>query len=113
MYVGSLPDTSNRQDWRLAMQLIDAATDEVVDIQDTTLTMTLSRKGEKLIIGSTTGGEITIDEDNVFSWFFPKARMSNLCQGQYDVGIRMTSVTDSTSQLVIAILTVLEGVDNQ
>jgi hypothetical protein len=114
MYTGSLPTVSNREDWRQAMQLVDADTGEVVDISLCSIMMTLrdAKTKQEMLRGSTDSGEIIIGDDMVFSWLFPASRMGALCQSQYEVGIRI-SQDDRVAQLVIATIDVLEGIDRQ
>lgn len=114
MYLGSLPPVSNREDWRLAMELVDADSGETVDISLCTITLTLRDFKNKCVAfkGSTTNGEISIADDMTFQWLFPASTMSGLCQGQYEVGLRIAQ-EDRVAQLVIATIDVLEGIDQQ
>ena len=114
MYFGTLPAVSNREDWRLAMQPIDAVTGEVVDIQACTISMTVRnfKTKQQVLTGSTDSGEITISTDNVFQWDFPAQRMSGLCQAEYEVGLRI-SQAGLYSQLFINTVSVYEGIDQQ
>jgi hypothetical protein len=114
MYMGSLPATSNREDWRLAMQPVDADTGAAIDIQACTITMTVRRMKDasQVLTGSTGSGEIVIQSDNSFAWFFAAQRMGALCQGEYEVGLRI-SQDGYYSQLFINTLAVFEGIDQQ
>jgi hypothetical protein len=120
MYVGSLPATSNREDWRLAMQLVDADSGDTIDISLCRITMTVTRSMRNqsyssvsaVLTGSTDTGEIAIASDMSFQWLFTATQMSRLCQGQYDVGLRI-SQDDRVSQLLIGTVDVFEGIDAQ
>lgn len=114
MYTGALPTTSNREDWRAAYELIDPATGATVDIQPCTITMTVrdfKTKGTKFT-ASTDSGEISIATDNTFQWLIPAETMGGLCQGQYEVGLRI-SQSGRVAQIMISTIQVLEGIDQQ
>lgn len=114
MYTGALPTTSNREDWRAAFKLVDPATRQTVDIQPCTITMTVREFKSKVqkFRASTDSGEITIGTDNVFQWLIPAQTMGGLCQGQYEVGLRI-SQDDRVAQIMISTINVLEGIDQQ
>jgi hypothetical protein len=114
MYTGALPATSNREDWRAAYELIDPATGATVDIQLCAITMTVRDFKSKCpkFNASTDGGEITIAVDNTFQWLIPADTMAGLCQGQYEVGLRI-SQSGRVAQIMISTLQVLEGIDQQ
>lgn len=115
MYMGYLPSVTNREDWQLRLQLVDADTDEVINIQDATITMSVypcqSRRWLTLR-GSTSSGEITIDSDNSFQWLFLDSQMASLAQGQYEVGMRIL-LDDRRTQLFVASIEIYEGLDTQ
>jgi hypothetical protein len=114
MYLGSLPSVSNREDWRQAMQLVDADTGEIIDIQLCTIMLTLRdfKTKQPMFKGSTDSGEISIAADNSFQWLFPAQTMGGLCQAQYELGLRI-SQEDRVAQLAIATIEVYEGIDQQ
>lgn len=96
------------------MRLVDAETGEVIDIQLCTITLTLRDFKSKSVAfkGSTDSGEISIAADNSFQWLFPAKTMGALCQAQYEIGLRI-SQDDRVAQLLICIIEVYEGIDQQ
>ena len=116
MYIGALEATANQATWDGQIQLIDVDDGEFIDITDCSITMTVADQKSKSIVltGSTAAGEITMPEDGVFAWRFSKDRMSALCAGTYDVGIRISDEDEEiTRQLVIGTVQVLDGIDRQ
>jgi hypothetical protein len=129
MYNGNISTASNRADWQETITLADQDTGEAIDISLARITMTVRRlrRGQgyftdyfygpalpvdALLTGSTDTGEITVVDAGTFQWLFPFTRMACLCQGEYQIGVRI-SQGGSTMQLVIGTVTVLEGIDNQ
>jgi hypothetical protein len=129
MYTGNISTTSNRADWQDTIALVDQDTGEAIDISLARITMTVRRlrRGQgyftdyyygsplpvdALLTGSTDTGEITVVDTGTFQWLFPFTRMASLCQGEYQIGVRI-SQSGSTMQLIIGTVTVLEGIDNQ
>ena len=114
MYVGSLPQVSNREDWMQAITLTDADTGELIDISGCDITLTVRDFKNKctVLTGSIDNGEITLPEDGTFMWTFLASAMSGLCQAQYEIGVRIAQ-DDRTAQLIIATVDVFEGIDRQ
>lgn len=130
MYVGHVSTASNRADWQEVVVLTDLDTDELIDISQCRITMTVVRRPSNpnsygdgyydgppsdygiALQGSTDTGEITLIADGTFQWSYPKDRMASLCQGEYQVGVRL-SQDERTVQLIIGTVNIDEGIDNQ
>jgi hypothetical protein len=133
MYTGNISTTSNRADWQEAVVLTDEDTGDLIDISLCRITMTV-RKLERnpnyrgdgfygsfydntipvgvVLTGSTDTGEITLPDIGTFQWLFPASRMASLCQGEYQIGTRISQDT-RTMQLIVGVVTVIEGIDTQ
>lgn len=130
MYYGHISTASNRADWDEACQVIDYDTGDPIDISLCRITMTV-RKLERnpnyyrdgyydyaampvgvVLTGSTDTGEITLPQLGTFEWLFDYTRMSQLFQGEYEIGIRI-SQDGRTVQLIVGTVKVIEGIDTQ
>jgi hypothetical protein len=129
MYNGNISTASNRADWQETIALADQDTGDPIDLSVARITMTVRRlrRGQgyftdyyygsplpvdALLTGSTDTGEITVVDSGTFQWLFPFTRMAMLCQGEYQIGVRISQDV-RTTQLIIGTVTVLEGIDNQ
>jgi hypothetical protein len=135
MYTGHVSTTSNRADWQETFVLTDEATGEAIDITGCriTLSVVLNRRNPNywpyigypgdsfygsapnaglVLTGSTDTGEITLVDVGTFQWLFTQDRMASLCQGEYQLGVRIMQ-NGSTMQLIIGTANVIEGFDTQ
>jgi len=109
MYQGSLPATSNREDFEAIFQLVDEDTGDLIDLSAATIEFDISEHGcRPLITATTANGKITLIETTTFRVAIPRAEMANLCAGQYDVGATVENSGETRSFLVGA-LPVLDG----
>jgi hypothetical protein len=129
MYNGNISTASNRADWQETIALADQDTGDPIDLSLARITMTVRplRRSpgyftdyfygpmlpvDASLTGSTDTGEITVVDAGTFQWLFPFTRMASLCQGEYQIGVRISQDVRVT-QLVIGTVTVFEGIDNQ
>jgi hypothetical protein len=129
MYNGNISTASNRADWQETIALADQDTGEPIDLSLARITMTVRplRRGQgyftdyfygpalpvdAMLTGSTDTGEITVVDTGIFQWLFPFTRMASLCQGEYQIGVRISQDVRVT-QLIIGTVSIFEGIDNQ
>jgi len=109
MYQGSLPATSNREDFEAIFQLVDEDTGDPIDLTAATIEFDISEPGcRPLITATTDNGKITLVEDTTFRVFIARDEMACLCAGQYDVGATVENEGETRSFL-IGSLPVLDG----
>lgn len=109
MYHGSLPATSNREDFEAIFQLVDEDTGDLIDLSAATIEFDISEHGcRPLITATTANGKITLIETTTFRVAIPRAEMANLCAGQYDVGATVEN-SGETRSFLIGALPVLDG----
>jgi hypothetical protein len=68
--------------------------------------------GATVLTGSTDTGEIVVVGLGVFQWLYPMDRMGVMCQGDYQVGVRIAQV-GRIEQVIIATVNMYEGLDMQ
>jgi hypothetical protein len=134
MYTGNISTASNRADWQETFVLTDEETGEAIDISGARITLSAVYRprnpnyspryvgygdygptvqlGGLVLTGSTDTGEITLVDVGTFQWLFTQDRMASLCQGEYQLGVRI-SQNGSTMQLIIGTVNVIEGFDTQ
>lgn len=109
-YIGDF-GASNRADFIKEFTVTD--TDDVpVDLTDATFSFAISDLSGSVLISGTEEDLISLipaDDNNVFGWSVPVARMRTLCPGQYNVGLTIT-LTLVTSQLFTGSVKVYDGV---
>ena len=109
MYQGSLPATSNREDFEAIYQLVDEDTGDPIDLTAATIEFDISEPGcRPLITATTDNGKITLVEDTTFRVAIPRSEMANLCAGQHDVGATIEHAGETRSSIIGA-LPVLDG----
>lgn len=109
MYHGSLPATSNREDFEVIFQLVDEDTGDLIDLSAATIVAQISdQNGCQRILLGTSSGEITLPETTTFRILIPRASMACLCAGQYRVGLTVENAGLTTS-FIIGTLPVLDG----
>jgi hypothetical protein len=126
MYYGNINTVSNRADWQDVIVLTDEDTGDLIDISQCSITLSVARCRPSylndgygfaapvgvILTGSTDTGEVTFPDVGTFQFIFTKDRMGALCQGEYQIGIRI-SQDDRTMQLFAGTVKVQEGVDMQ
>lgn len=98
MYVGSLPEASNREDYEYLAQIADSDTGDLIDLSAATIVAQISDQNgcQKILLG-TSSGEITLPEADTFRIFIPRASMTCLCAGQYRFGLTVENSGQTTS----------------
>lgn len=109
MYVGSLPDASNREDYEYLAQIVDSDTGDLINLTSATIVAQISDQNgcQKILLG-TASGEITLPESDTFRIFIPRSSMTALCAGQYRFGLTVKNANRTTS-FIIGTLPVLDG----
>lgn len=109
MYVGSLPEASNREDYEYLAQIVDSDTGDLINLTSATIVAQISDQSgcQKILLG-TASGEITLPDVGTFRILIPRASMTCLCAGQYHVGITVKN-SDLTTSFIIGTLPVLDG----
>lgn len=109
MYVGSLPEASNREDYEYIAQIVDSDTGDLIDLSAATIVAQISdQDGCQKILLNTANNKITLPNINTFRILIPRASMSALCAGQYRVGLTVENAGQTTS-FIIGTLPVLDG----
>lgn len=115
MYSGTLGPVSNKQTWRQGFQIIDDDSGDAFDIGNATAITLWVRDPRSLtavLTASLDNGKITLQDDTgVFQVLFSASDMGALAPKSYDIGITITADGD-TSQLLIGMLPVLDGIVN-
>lgn len=110
MFHGSLPEASNREDYPYIGQIIDDDTDGPIDLSAATIVAQVSdQEGCRRILLGTATGEITLPEPTTFRILIPRSLMTNLCAGQYQIGLTVENAGLTTS-FIIGTLPVLDGI---
>lgn len=109
MFVGSLPEASNREDYEYLAQIVDDDTGYLIDLTTATIVAQISdQDGCQRILLGTSSGEITLPESDTFRIFIPRASMTGLCAGQYRFGLTVENAGQTTS-FISGNLPVLDG----
>lgn len=111
MYVGSLPQVSNRASWQFLFQVVDDETDDLVDVS--TLSFVLEVRDpltcSVVLSASTANGKIASPSTGELLASFTRDDMAALCSRTYEVGVTAAD-TDDTAQFIIGTLPVLDGI---
>lgn len=109
MYVGSLPEASNREDYEYLAQIADSDTGDLIDLSAATIVAQISDQNgcQKILLG-TASGEITLPESDTFRIYIPRASMTNLCAGQYRFGLTVENASQTTS-FISGTISVFDG----
>jgi hypothetical protein len=104
---------TNDADWGVAIEIVDATTNALMDISSSAITFALSVKDPScdavVLSASSAAGTITKPTLNSIQWIFTAAQMQTLCPGTtYEVGVTMTTAT-GTIQIVVGSLAVVDG----
>jgi hypothetical protein len=110
MYGGSLGQISNKATWVNGFEIIDAETDEPMDLTGATITMKVRRLPccSTVLSGSTTSGELSIPALGCVDFRFEASQMSGLRSGTYDASILVERAGD-TDQLFLGTVAVQES----
>jgi hypothetical protein len=110
MLNGSLGQISNRATWINGFEVIDAETDDFMDLTGVTITMKVARDpgGSVVLTGSTTTGELTIPGTGLVDWRFEASQMQSLCAGTYAAVVRFERAGD-TDDVFLGAVAVLES----
>lgn len=99
-------------DWAVAIEIVDADTNELMDISSAAISFALSVKDEcDSVVLSASSDEATITKptNNSIQWAFTASQMSGLdTSTTYNVGLTMTTVT-GTTQILVGTLAVVDG----
>jgi hypothetical protein len=114
MYIGTFPAASNRQSWSYTLEVVDADTDEDIDLTGATITFEFRDPRNLLtILSATTGnGKITTPSTGVFIVSFSLSDMQSLSPITYDVGCTIL-VNGETLQYIIGTIPILDGIVSQ
>lgn len=112
MYIGSLPQISNRATYIQDVEIVNDDTDEGFDLSHAVeIEIQISQQQPSCraeLTATLTGGEIEMITPSVFRWTFTAEQMRRLRAGTYDVGVVITFPTE-IQQLIIGTLPVREG----
>jgi hypothetical protein len=110
MYGGSLGQISNRATWTNGFEIIDAQTDDLMDLTGATITMKVARLPCRttVLTGSTTTGELAIPGLGLVDFRFEASQMTGFCVGTYDASILIDRAGD-TDQLFLGTVAVQES----
>lgn len=111
MYDVTFPAAYSGSDWAVALEIIDATTNQpMTGLEDMLVEIVVNDDCDSPVLkGSTDDGMITIPDPGVLQWRFPKERLSGFCRGRtYDVGCRVTN-EGGTRGLFIGKLPFLDG----
>lgn len=112
MYQGSFSPVSNRGGWSQNIEVVDADTDEYVDLSDATIVFEV-RNPRTLTaeLSATTGNsKVTVVDTGVFQIAFTASEMRDLCAGTYEVGCTISNADSEPQQFIIGTVPVLDGV---
>lgn len=117
MYTGQIDTISNREDWTGPfVQLIDDSDDSIINILNVSIGFDCSvyikdLDGCQRVLGSIASGEVIVssgDDGAGFEWHFEASRLSCLCPGTYEFGIK-TTANNEVKDLVVGTLAVVGG----
>lgn len=109
MYTNSLPDISNRADWKFHIGLTDSDTKDAIDFTGCTMEIAVRDDKRCIVLSGTTSDKITVPEIGVAQIWFTEIDVHNLCAGSYSAGITITG-NGETMQLFAGSVTVIDGV---
>ena len=115
MYTGALGAVSNRETWSLGVTVVNADTDDVVDITGASIDVAIREQREGLLpvlTGSLTDGHIvsSAPASGYFEITFQPTDLQNLHAGMYDLGVRIRFASGDYSQLLVGVLPVIDGI---
>jgi hypothetical protein len=114
MYTGHLPAASNRADLLFQVELIDRATNDLVDFTGATITVALRPVSRTLAVPQLTGtnqdGHVTVIGPGAFEVHFVRGEMTQFPAGELDMGITVLLADGNTYQLFTGQIPVVDGV---
>jgi hypothetical protein len=110
MYGGSLGQISNKATWTNGFEVVDAQTDDLMDLTGATVTMKVIRSpcGSTTLSGSTTTGELAIPALGLIDFRFEASQMASLCGGTYEASVLIERGND-TDQIFLGTIAVQEA----
>lgn len=114
MYLGSLPPVSNKAGWNFVREVVDADTDEDIDLSTCSIVFEVcDDSGQAVLSATTSNGKVTLLVTGVFQVSFTRDEMTRLGPGTYDVGCTVAQSGNEPQQFIIGTLPVLNGVVTQ
>lgn len=112
MYIGTLDPVSNKAGWDFVREVLDADTDEAIDLSACSIVLEVcdQETGTSVLSATTSNGKITILDIGVFQASFTATEMKTLCADTYDVGCTVKNGTAEPQQFIIGKLPVLNGI---
>lgn len=112
MLTGTLDPVSNKATWVVLYELVDADTDEAIDLSDVDeITVQIRDPGSSSsrLSATKTGGDVTITDTGVFRFVFSADDMAGLDPRTYEIGVTLEQ-DDEVVQLMIGHLPILDGI---
>ena len=112
MFYGTLDPVSNKATWVGLYELIDAETDEAIDLSDVdeiTISIRDAQTQTQAQTATKTGGDVTITDTGIFRWVFSASQMGALEPKTYEIGCTLEQ-DDEVVQLIIGHLPVRDGI---
>lgn len=113
MLIGTLPPVSNRADWIDCIEVTDSEAEDAdsaaIDLTDVSIVIAIYDGENCKVAEATTDAETVIVVDTgVAEFTFPRATMTTLCEGTYQVGATF-ELEGETVQILIGSLPVVNG----
>ena len=113
MYIGSLPQASNRATYTQDFQIYDDEDNEGINLAGATITLEIRRPGCRPpeVAATIDNGRIIVVDENEgqFELSIEVSEMRKLCPMTYECGITIEQ-NDETTQYFIGTLPVLDGI---
>ncbi|MBR0868937.1 hypothetical protein JQ633_01095 [Bradyrhizobium tropiciagri] len=112
MYQISFAPRSNRESWTFVGAIMDANTNELLDLSDLSFEFAIrDRDGCQRLLASTDNEKFVVIGTGLFQWSFTKDEMRCLYPGTYETGFLMWQTADpeQASQLSVGPLPIVDG----
>jgi len=114
MLNAKLKPVSNQGDWSTAMQFIDRASGDPVDLGGDSFRLVLrplaaGGRRRPALAGSTVTGELSLPSLGILAVYFPASAMRALEPGTYEVGLSISNGV-LTAQVIVGRLPIIDGV---
>lgn len=111
MYHVTFPQQSNRADWVVTIEAIDADSNGPANLTGMSFRLAIENdNGQTEVQASTDDGQIVVDaDDGTITWTIRAASLHGLCSGNYNVGLLMTDGT-ATEQILLGKLPIVQGI---
>lgn len=112
MYIGNLPQISNRADWIGTVEIVNDETGEVItDLTGIEINLVLRERLCKSprLTATTANGKAEDIGGGVIKWRFTAPEMFPICAGSYELGITL-SRDGVTEQQLVATQPIIDGV---